>query len=250
MGRSAGPISKKCRIHGVSFGLSHGEDIVLDCSLLMALNNKFQDLLYLADPPELQILHCLGASKQGGESLFSDTLRAVETMGRQCNPLLESLMEFPITYWYKNDGFNFQHTKRTIEMKSPLDDYTRRADSFSQVANTVKAVNWSPPFQAPLLFDIGDNESHSRAGNSLSNYLESIKAFKKLIEDPASVFETKLEEGTCVIFNNRRIVHARRAFSDKEGNRWLRGAYVDRDACKSRLRILEEERSMAVGVSQ
>ncbi|MCJ1469386.1 hypothetical protein MMC07_008019 [Pseudocyphellaria aurata] len=208
------------------------------------------DLLYMADPPELQILHCLGASKQGGESLFSDTLHAVELMRQQCNPLLKSLMEFPVTYWYKNDGFNFQHTKRTIEMISPLEDYTRQADNVSQFATTVKAVNWSPPFQAPLLFDIGDIEFHSRAGNSLSNYLESIKTFKKLIEDPASVFETKLDEGTCVIFNNRRIVHARRAFSDKEGKRWLRGAYVDGDAFRSRMRILEEERSSRVGLRQ
>lgn len=202
----------------------------------------------MADPPELQILHCLRASKQGGESLFSDTLRAVGTMAQQRNPLLKTLTEFPVTYWYKNDGFNFQHTKRIIEMKLPLDDDTRQADFFSQVATTIKAVNWSPQFQAPLLFDIGGNESRSGAGNSLSNYLASIKAFKRLIEDPASVFETKMEEGTCVIFNNRRIVHARRAFSDEEGNRWLRGAYVDKDAFKSRLRTLEEERSAGTWV--
>lgn len=207
----------------------------------MAFNNKSQDLLYMADPPELQILHCLGASKQGGESLFSDTFHAVDTMRQQQNPLLKTLAEFPVTYWYKNDGFNFQHTKRTIEMKLPLDDYTRPTDFFSQVATAIKTVNWSPPFQAPLLFDIGDNRSCFGAGNSLSNYLESIKAFKQLIEDPDSVFETRLEEGTCVIFNNRRIVHARRAFSDKEGNRWLRGAYVDQDAFRCRLRTLEEE---------
>lgn len=197
----------------------------------------------MADPPELQLLHCLRASKQGGESLFSDTFRAVETMRQQRNPLLKTLTEFPVTYWYKNDGHNFQHTKRTIETKPSPDDFTRQADIFSQVAATIKAVNWSPPFQAPLLYEIGDDESRSGAGNSLSNHLASIKAFKRLIEDPASVFETRLEEGTCVIFNNRRIVHARRAFRDIEGTRWLRGAYVDKDAFKSRLRILEEENS-------
>lgn len=230
MGRAVGPISQIYCLYRDWFAFSHGEEIISDSFPIVAFNNnEFQDLLYIADPPELQILHCLRVSKQGGESLSSDTLRAVETMGQQRNPLLKTLAEFPVTYWYKNDGFNFLHTKRTIEMKLPLEDGMRRADFFSQIATTIKAVNWSLQFQAPLMFDIGDNESRSETGNSLSNYLASIKAFKRLIKDPASVFETRMEEGTCVIFNNRRIVHARRAFSDIEGNRWLRGAYVDKE---------------------
>ena len=190
----------------------------------------------MADPPKLQILHCLRASKEGGESLFSDTLRAVETMRQQRQiSHLESLANFPVTYWYKNDGFNFQHTKRTIEMILPHGD---RRDKLGFYPTTIEAVNWSPPFQAPFLFDIGQH------AKSLSKYLEAIKVFKRLIEDPASVLETKLDEGTCVIFDNRRIVHARRAFSDEEGRRWLRGAYVDKDAFRSRFRILKEKKAV------
>lgn len=189
----------------------------------------------MADPPKLQVLHCLRASKEGGESLFSDTLHAVETMREQRQiSHLESLANFPVTYWYKNDGFNFQHTKRTIEMLLP---HGNRRDQLGFYPKTIEAVNWSPPFQAPFLFDIG--QPHKR----LSKYLEAIKVFKRLIEDPASVLETKLDEGTCVIFDNRRIVHARRAFSDGEGRRWLRGAYVDKDAFRSRFRILKEKQA-------
>ncbi len=61
------------------------------------------------------------------------------------------------------------------------------------------------------------------------------------MEADYAVFEKKLEPGTAVIFNNRRIVHARRAFENKGGERWLRGAYLDTDVFQSRLRVLEEE---------
>lgn len=109
----------------------------------------------------------------------------------------------------------------------------------------IKAVNWSPPFQAPLLLDIGSGPNAGSSKNSLSVYINAAKVFKRLVEDPASVYETKMEEGSCVIFNNRRVVHARRAFEDTEaeGKRWLRGAYVDTDAFNSRLRTLEEDQT-------
>ena len=120
--------------------------------------------------------------------------------------------------------------------------YSRFADEDShfKLEAEIKAVNWSPPFQAPLLYSIGKRAYQSSDNHSFGNYLRAIKVFKHLIEDPASVFETKLEEGMCVIFNNRRLVHARRAFHD-EGRRLLRGAYVDQDCLRSRLRTLGDE---------
>lgn len=42
-------------------------------------------------------------------------------------------------------------------------------------------------------------------------------------------FEETLKEGECVVFNNRRVLHARRAFDTESGERWLKGTYVDWD---------------------
>lgn len=64
---------------------------------------------------------------------------------------------------------------------------------------------------------------------------------KRRMEADHAIFEKKLEPGTAVIFDNRRIVHARRAFGKQGGERWLRGAYIDTDVFRSRLRVLEEE---------
>ena len=48
--------------------------------------------------------------------------------------------------------------------------------------------------------------------------------------------------GDCVLFDNRRVLHARRAFavSDAGTERWLRGAYIDRDPFVSRAKILRD----------
>lgn len=43
-----------------------------------------------------------------------------------------------------------------------------------------------------------------------------------------------------MIFDNRRVLHARRAFDASKGERWLKGAYVDDDVFFSKLRVLEE----------
>lgn len=42
-------------------------------------------------------------------------------------------------------------------------------------------------------------------------------------------FEFTLQEGECVVFANRRVLHARRAFDTEMGERWLKGIYVDWD---------------------
>lgn len=66
-----------------------------------------------------------------------------------------------------------------------------------------------------------------------------MKAFSNRLNAEENIFELKLEEGDCVIFDNRRVVHARRAFDAQAGERWLKGAYVDDDVFFSRLRVLE-----------
>jgi len=52
-----------------------------------------------------------------------------------------------------------------------------------------------------------------------------------------------------VIFDNRRVLHARTAFKEKEGegagkdgepNRWLKGCYFEADALLDRARMLRK----------
>ena len=193
------------------------------------------DLLYMADPPKVQILHCMKASTHGGESLFSDALAAVLAMlqpgAGHDRSQLSSLFSFPVTYRYKNDGQWYQYTRPTLET-----NLQNRLSKYNPGVGKITAINWSPPFQAPFEHQVGQAP--------LGDYLKLAKEFKAHVEDDAAVFETKLGEGTCVVFDNRRVLHARKAFSSEGGERWLRGAYVGGDAFMSRLRMLNEEHEM------
>lgn len=200
------------------------------------------DLLYMADPPGLQILHCMKSSMQGGESLFADSFRAMDLLEARHQDIAASFATYPVTYRYKNDGHWYQQTRNTVEGRftSPLDlEMARRNVTYA--TRTYAAINWSPPFQAPFEQDIGSAQVEDSKKSRLRTYVKGAKIFKELIEADDATFETKIREGTCVIFNNRRVLHARRAFSSESGERWLRGAYVDTDAFRSRIRTLNQE---------
>ncbi|KAI4155332.1 MAG: hypothetical protein L6R39_001254 [Caloplaca ligustica] len=216
------------------------------------------DLLYVDNPPGLQILHCLEASTRGGESLFGDALRAVKAIEQARPDLYEILKTFPVTYKYHNNNEWYQQTRPHIEtVTSPHEasDYAADIDPEAlQLKPSIRAINWSPPFQAPLLVNTGSTSPPSPTpqathslGSDLRQYLEAIRHLKKEIEADHAVYEKKLEPGTAVIFDNRRIVHARKAFENRGGERWLRGAYVDTDVFRSRLRVLREEADQGQG---
>ncbi len=186
------------------------------------------DLLYMQNPPGLQLLHCLKATCSGGNSLFSDSFRAVSRMQEDSRFYYESLRRFPVTYHYHNNGQHYRFTRPTLEISR---------DRSSSARPSLTAVNWSPPFQAPFEVDIGSEED----GDRLCQYITSASRFADLVEAREALFELKLEEGQCVVFNNRRTLHARRAFDVGSGERWLKGAYVDTDVFQSRLRVLAEQ---------
>jgi alpha-ketoglutarate-dependent taurine dioxygenase len=189
------------------------------------------DLLYMADPPGIQILHCMEASASGGESLFSDAFRAVLELQERSPEMMEPMLNFPVTYRYRNDGRWYEYLRPTIEVLEPV------VETSPGPSPTSMAINWSPPFQGPLhvRHPSTDGAEHE---SMLRKYMRAAATFKEYVERPDSVFETKMAAGTCVIFNNRRVVHARRAFDAEAGSRWLRGAYVDTDEFRNRLRVL------------
>ncbi|KAF1840435.1 Clavaminate synthase-like protein [Cucurbitaria berberidis CBS 394.84] len=76
---------------------------------------------------------------------------------------------------------------------------------------------------------------------SLRSFIAASHAYEKLLSAEESLYEYRLNEGECVIFDNRRVLHARRAFDATKGERWLKGAYVDDDVFFSKLRVLEEK---------
>jgi alpha-ketoglutarate-dependent taurine dioxygenase len=197
----------------------------------VAYTNQFlglhMDLLYMANPPGFQLLHCLKNTCKGGSSLFSDAFHAVLQLHIGS---FNRLRGIKIGYQYKNAGEHYYHEHPVIETQSYISMKSNR--------KVLKQVNYSPPFQADHL---------ATAAFQADPFPQMLKALKKLaerVEDPDNLYEYKMQEGECVIFNNRRVLHGRREFDAAEGERWLKGAYVDEDVFLSRFRVLNEKFKM------
>ncbi|KAH7318273.1 hypothetical protein B0I35DRAFT_324694, partial [Stachybotrys elegans] len=165
-----------------------------------------QDLLYLDSPPKIQLLHCMENECEGGESLFVDAHRIAESL------LLRPKSLGPTS------GFGFQtlEDKVTYEYSKNPHRHRQSRPILEVTANkTLKDVWWSPPFIA-------------RQSSLSSTWMKWARLVENLFSQEQSVYQYKLQPGECVLFDNRRVLHGRRAFV-VDGRRWLRGAYISLD---------------------
>jgi gamma-butyrobetaine dioxygenase len=139
-----------------------------------------------------------------------------------------------VAFHYINDGHHLHHEHPTIELsflgppKSSFD-----GTSFS-TQHHIAHINYSPPFMAPLFAD------------TPLKFYDAFKKYATLLRRPQNTYIYTLKEGDAVLFDNRRVLHARTAFVDveaqtggqEETNRWLKGCYLEADALLDRIRVL------------
>ncbi|KAL9620991.1 MAG: hypothetical protein Q9160_004509 [Pyrenula sp. 1 TL-2023] len=212
------------------------------------------DLLYMSKPPSFQLLHCKDNSVPGGESQFVDTFAAAQILKLEQPEYYKRLTRQTMTFHYQNGPHHYLRRAPTLEVFSSKtlksistrlsenrpdvaysnniaekDDKSQQkltemvADSYfhGHYTSELRAVNWSPPFQGPL----------GSSTTNLPGLVRALAAFRDTMNDPEITHERKMEPGTCVIFDNRRIVHGRSAFEagSQNGSRMLQGAYLDDD---------------------
>lgn len=177
------------------------------------------DLLYMKEPPGLQLLHSLQNSCTGGESEFADTFKAIDVLRQEKPECVDVLTQAKIKYGYDNDGFYYSDEKPVIKVGAryhlPPTDIHNATDA--QFMQSVERVYWSPPFIDTI----------SGASQDISSFVRAAKAFCDILHRPELTYETKMEAGTCAVFDNLRVVHARKAFDVNSGKRWLKGVYGD-----------------------
>ncbi|KAK6463362.1 gamma-butyrobetaine dioxygenase [Scheffersomyces coipomensis] len=198
------------------------------------------DLLYYESPPGLQLLHFIQNSTEGGENIFSDSFLAAQHVHMVDPDAYYALTKVPITYHYDNNNEHYFYKRPLIVEDNELRDSKSPFQS-------IKEVNYAPPFQGPLEFGItGNNSSLSDIEQAdalaeatlFKDFLRGFAIFEEFINDPKNHYEIKMPENSCVIFDNRRVLHSRNGFSDANGgDRWLIGCYVDGDSFRSKLRI-------------
>lgn len=195
----------------------------------MLANTTGSSLRYMGAPPRYQILHCLrNRNVTGGESLLVDALKAAHTLFEDDRQAFDVLCNTDVAFWYINDGHHLQQKHKTIEL-SPS---TPPSSTFPP---EIVAINYSPPFQAPMPL-------HSTP----PEFYPALQKFAALLRRPEGRYEFLLQEGDIMIFDNRRVLHARKAFTEHttgkelpgESNRWLKGCYTEADAVLDRARVL------------
>ena len=196
-----------------------------------------QDLLYMAEPPALQLLHCIRPSADGrGATRFSDAVAAYERLAADDPPAAAVFGSYAVPYQYRNQGHFYRFKRPHLEGGIATRRWPFESRKYPQEYD---AVNWSPPFQAPLDVLAAEEPSGlSSGGRNLREYVQAAAKFKAQLARPDAVYETTLAAGECVIFDNRQLVHARTAFAagPPGQERWLRGCYVDGDPLRSKWR--------------
>ncbi|GAB5033306.1 gamma-butyrobetaine dioxygenase [Nannochloropsis oceanica] len=162
------------------------------------------DLNYRESSPGIQLLHCLASDAQGGESTFVDGFLAAETLRRESPEDFATLCEVPIPFKVK-DGSGFQYYKIPTIC---VDD-----------AGQLVEVHFNERTRGPLELPAAD----------MARVYRALAHFQEIACRPDLCVEVKMKAGDMVAFNNRRILHGRKAFDPRTGLRHLEGTYVDMD---------------------
>ena len=169
-------------------------------------------------PLGIMFFHCLSPDPSGGgASLFVDGIGAAEAL-RRSDP----------------DAFAFLTTTALVwaAERNPQERFRTRApliatDSDGIVRGLRVADRTLPPLDLP--------EDKIEAG------YRALRAFFAFLYAPERVYERRLEPGEVMVFDNQRVLHARRAFDRAAGERHIQQVSVDREEFHSVLRRLAGE---------
>jgi gamma-butyrobetaine dioxygenase len=178
----------------------------------LALGNH-TDNPYRDPVPQLQLLHCLEAATEGGESIVVDGFAAAERLRREHPDDFALLTRHAVPFRYVE--------KHHVDLRctAPLIELDTEGD--------VRAVRYNNRSAAP--FDLPEDV--------VAPYYRAYRRFARLLHDPDAVAGFKLAAGDLFIVDNQRVLHGRRGFA--AGRRHLQGAYADKDGLLSTLRVLE-----------
>ena len=174
--------------------------------------NVHTDNPYRDPVPGLQLLHCLEASADGGETILIDGFNIAETLRKDAPDDFALLAKYWIPFRFKDETTDLQSRGPLIE----LDD-----------RGVLQAVRYNNRSAAP--FDL--------PADIMPHYYRAFRRFAKMLHRPCFELGFRLQAGDLMIFDNRRILHGRKGFS--AGKRHLQGCYADKDSLRSELSILE-----------
>jgi len=169
------------------------------------------------DPrPTLQLFACLENTTEGGASLVVDGFKAAEILKQENPQYFDLLSRYDAQFDFHGGGEHHLRSAAPIIETSVTGQLrsvrfnNRSADAFTQI-----------PY------------------HDMPNYYAACRRFAELISSPELTLQFTLKPGQLFITDNTRVLHGRTAFS--RGTRWMQGAYADKDALRSKIRVLRRE---------
>ena len=164
-------------------------------------------------PHGLQFLYCRTNTTTGGEGVYVDGFHIAELIRKEVPEDFEALTQIP--WLYKNRARQSDYRAQAPAIKLDRD-------------GNLLEIRVTPWLRAPMVAPLSIQQKAYR----------SIRTFTRYAQDPANQLVFKYEAGDLLAFDNRRVLHGRRAYSADSGQRTIEGIYADRDELYSKIRIL------------
>jgi trimethyllysine dioxygenase len=181
-----------------------------DTAYTSAAIGPHTDGTYSIDSPGYQLFHCLTFDGSGGESTLVDGFKVADQI-RQSDPIaFQMLSSVNVPAQYLGDGVH-------LRAEHPVIGLDHNGDVVQIAYNNYDRA----PFRLPT--------------PRMNSFYRALKLFNRLINDPVNEITMRLAPGTALLFDNWRTLHGRRAY---QGFRRLCGAYLNKEAFDSKLRVL------------
>jgi gamma-butyrobetaine dioxygenase len=171
------------------------------------------------DPaPTVQLLHCLRAAGEGGDTGLVDGFAAAAELRATDPESFATLAGTPVSFGYVDKDTDLRASLPLIQL-SPR--------------GRVRAIRLNNRSMRPL----------RRPYAEVTAFYAAYRRWAELLARPERQLSLRLAPGDCLVFDNTRVLHARTAFAMSAGSpgRHLQGCYADLDGLASTLALLERE---------
>ena len=165
------------------------------------------------DPvPTVQLLHCLHAADDGGETGLVDGFAAAAELRATDRETFDLIAGTPVPFGYRDKSTELRASQPFIQL-SPR--------------GRIRGVRFNNRSAQPL----------RRPYREVVAFYTAYRRWAELLARPERQLNLRLAPGDCLVFDNTRVLHARTAFS-VTGGRHLQGCYADLDGLASTLAVL------------
>ncbi|MDH5354694.1 MAG: gamma-butyrobetaine dioxygenase [Gammaproteobacteria bacterium] len=174
------------------------------------LDNPYRDPV-----PGIQLLHCLESSTTGGESILQDGFMAANVLRDENPEHFKTLSRQWINYRFQDSCTDLHSRVAMFEVND---------------LNQVIKVRYNNRSIDTLRLE----------RSQIKPFYAAYRHYAEIIEREELQISFKLGAGELMMFDNTRVLHARKSYSDG-GIRHLQGAYSDLDGLYSTLSMLQAE---------